>query len=135
MDFKKSEQNYPNGIFKINKTNVVFVAKGSSYLAIAEQYRLSLSRLFEFNDMMAEEETKTDRLIYLQRKRKEGAKEFHLVQPGETLYDIAQAEGIRLESLLAYNYLKGSVDPSPGRNLYLQGAGKANAGQTIAEIQ
>lgn len=133
--FKRTVQNYPKGIFKINKTNVVFVAKGSSYLAIAEQYRLSLSRLFEFNDMLAEEETKTDRLIYLQRKRKEGEKEFHIVQTGETLHDIAQAEGIRLESLLAYNYLKEGVDPSPRRNLYLQGVGKTSTEQRIAEVQ
>ncbi len=134
IEFKKPVQNYPQGIFKINKTHVVFVAKGSSYLAIAQQYKVSLSKLFEFNDMLAEEETKTDRLIYLQRKRKEGEKEFHIVQPGETLHDIAQAEGIRLESLLAYNYLKEGVDPSPGRNLYLQGVSKARVEQTIAEV-
>jgi len=124
---QKEEHNYPKGVFKINQTNVVFVEKGTSYLAIAEQYKLSLPRLFDFNDMVAEEETENDRLVYLQRKRKEGAKEFHIVQPGETLYDIAQAEGIRLESLLAYNYLKDGVNPSPGRNLYLQSGGKSTA--------
>ncbi|MDQ3683108.1 MAG: glucosaminidase domain-containing protein [Bacteroidota bacterium] len=132
---EKKEQNYPKGVFKINQTNVVFVEKGTSYLAIAEQYKLSLPRLFEFNDMIATEETENDRLVYLQRKRKEGAREFHIVQPGETLYDIAQIEGIRLESLLSYNYLREGVNPLPGRNLYLQSGGKKAAEQTITGIQ
>jgi len=133
--FEKKEQNYPKTVFKINQTNVVFVEKGTSYLSIAEQYKLSLSRLFEFNDMIAAEETENDRLIYLQRKRKEGAKEFHIVEPGESLYDIAQVEGIRLESLLSYNYLREGVNPSPGRNLYLQSGGKKMAKQTITGMQ
>lgn len=132
---EKKEHNYPKGIFKINLTNVVFVERGTSYLAIAEQYKLSLSRLFDFNDMIAEEETEMDRLIYLQRKRKEGAREFHVVQPGETLYDIAQNEGLRLESLLSYNYLREGVNPSPGRNLYLQSSGKRTAEQTLTGMQ
>ena len=128
---EKKEQNYPKGVFNINQTNVVFVEKGTSYLVIAEQYRISLPRLFEFNDMIAADETESERLVYLQRKRKEGAKEFHIVQPGETLHHIAQSEGIRLESLLSYNYLKEGVNPLPGRNLYLQGGGKKSGDQTL----
>ncbi len=132
---EKKEQNYPKNVFKINQTKVVFVEKGVSYLAIAEQYKLSLARLFEFNDMVAAEETENVRLVYLQRKRKEGAKEFHIVEPGETLHDIAQAEGIRLESLLSYNYLREGIKPAPGRNLYLKGSGKSTAEQTLTGMQ
>ncbi|HVE60767.1 MAG TPA: glucosaminidase domain-containing protein, partial [Chitinophagaceae bacterium] len=132
---EKKEYNYPKGVFKINQTNVVFVTKGTSYLAIAEQYKVSLPRLFDFNDMVPAEEAENDRLVYLQRKRKEGAKEMHIVQPGETLYDIAQTEGIRLESLLSYNYLKEGVNPVPGRNLYLQSGSKKPVEQTITGMQ
>ena len=63
---------------------------------------------------------KEDQLIYLQRKRKAGANNFHLVQPGETLYYICQAEGIRMESLLAMNNLTEKMQPAPGEKLYLQ---------------
>jgi LysM repeat protein len=60
-----------------------------------------------------------DQLIYIQRKRKTGAAEFHKVAEGETLYYIAQLEGIRLESLLHYNFLKENVQPAAGEVLYL----------------
>lgn len=114
-------KSYPSGVFKINETNVVFVEKGTSYLSIAEQHNIQLNRLFEFNDISsATDVAQTGQLIFLQRKKRTGANEFHMVEEGETLYDIAQAEGIRLESLLAYNHLKGDMQPEVGEKLYLR---------------
>jgi LysM repeat protein len=118
-DLSPVKLTYPEGNFKINRTTVVFVSKGVSYLALAEKHRIPLHRLFEFNDMLEAEATLTDRLVFLQRKRREGATDFHTVLQGETIYDIAQAEGIQLESLLSYNYLRSDVNPTPGRKLSL----------------
>jgi len=126
------KKGYPEGVFYINRTKVVYAPKGTSYLALAQKHGLALRRIFEFNDMVEAEETTADALVYLQRKRREGEKEYHTVAPGETLYDIAQAEGIQLESLLSYNYLRADVAPSPGRNLYLK-KGDAKGGQSFFE--
>jgi LysM repeat protein len=77
-----------------------------------------------------------DGLLYLQRKRKTGANEMHTVAPGETLYQIAQAEGIRLESLLGYNYLTANARVQAGEKLYLKekapAAPKLATGKTVA---
>ena len=110
---------YPAGVFKINDTKVVFVAKGTSFLALANEHDVQLNRLFEFNDMHPQEVAATDQLIYLQRKRKTGASEFHIVAKGENLFEIAQAEAIRLESLQEYNFLKKNMQPRVGEKLYL----------------
>jgi LysM repeat protein len=112
--------NYPSGVFKINETSVVFVKKGTSFLKVANDNDISLSRLFEFNDMKPIDIAENDQLIYLQRKRKIGPEEFHIVQEGETLRDIAQAEGIRFESLLEYNMLKEGMQPAVGEKLNLK---------------
>ena len=112
---------YPDGVFKINDTKVVFVKAGTSFLALAQQHNIPLKRLFEFNDDMPEvEEADADQLIFLQRKRKTGAEEFHIVQPGETVYDIAQVQAIRLESLLSYNGITATKTLVPGEKLYLK---------------
>lgn len=110
---------YPNGVFKINNTRVVFVPKGASFLSVASEYNVPLKRLFEFNDMNEQDVADEDMLIYIQRKRKTGANEFHTVADGETLHQIAQTEAIRLESLLSYNFLKADMQPEPGSTLYL----------------
>jgi LysM repeat protein len=111
---------YPTGEFKINETRVAFIAKGTSYLAIAEQYNVPLARIFEFNDMKQAEALEKDQLIYLQRKRKTGNNEVHIVKPGESLHDIAQEEALRIESVLEYNHLSWNEKPAAGEKLYLK---------------
>lgn len=113
---------YPQGVFSINNTKVIAVAKGTSYLKIAIEQDLSLARLFEFNDLNDGDIAREDGLLFLQRKRKTGASETHTVAAGETLYSIAQAEGIRLESLLQYNFLTAGAQVQIGETLYLQSA-------------
>ena len=112
---------YPSGLFKINETKVIFIPKGTSYLKIADENDISLARLFEFNDLHSSLDiAQVDQLLFLQRKRKKGANEYHIVLQGETLHDISQNEGIRLESLLEYNFLKYGMQPMAGEKLYLQ---------------
>jgi LysM repeat protein len=120
IDAIETKTNYPNGEFRINETRVVFVRKGTSYLIIAQQYEIPLARLFEFNDMKQQEVADNDQLVYLQRKRKSGANEFHIVQTGETLSSIAQTEAIRLDSLLEYNNLASGMQPAVGERLSLK---------------
>ncbi|HEU0065539.1 MAG TPA: glucosaminidase domain-containing protein [Flavisolibacter sp.] len=117
---KRIHAEYPSGQFKINETNVVFVEKGTAFLKVASDYQVSLSRLFEFNDMNSTDIASDDQLVFLQRKRKTGSNDLHIVQEGETLYDIAQAEGIRMESLLNFNFLKPGMNPMAGEKLYLK---------------
>lgn len=111
---------YPAGEFSINNTRVIFAKGGTSLLAISEQYDISLRRLMDFNELKGEDVLLKDQLLYLQRKRKKGANELHIVQNGETLYDICQAEGIRYESLRELNNLNNDEEPAPGEKLYLQ---------------
>jgi hypothetical protein len=111
--------NYPSGEFRINETRVVFVPRNTPLLSIAKQYHVPLARIFEFNEMQETEELQNDQLIYLQRKRKTGANEFHIVKPGETLAHIASVECIRMEMLLELNYLNASARPAVGEQLYL----------------
>ena len=110
---------YPEGVFKINETKVTFITQGTSYLKLALEHDIPLARLFDFNDMQDGDVAPKDGLLYLQRKRKQGANETHIVAIGETLYDIAQSEGIRLESLLGYNFLSYGVQVEAGEKLYL----------------
>lgn len=111
---------YPKGEFLINNTKVIFAKSGTSLLGIAQEYDISLGRLLDFNDIKGRDVLEKDQLVFLQRKRKVSVNEFHVVQKGETLYDIAQEEGIRLESLAEYNLLRTHMIPAPGQKLNLQ---------------
>ena len=121
-EIKVDEKKYPGGEFTINNTRVIFAKSGTSLLGIAQQYDISLGRLMDFNDIRArgKDVLEKSQLVFLQRKRKVSSNEFHTVTKGESLYDISQEEGIRLESLAEYNLLKPHMVPAPGQKLYLQ---------------
>lgn len=110
----------PDKVTRINKTKCVYVKKGTSLLAIAGKYQISLSKLMEFNELTEEGILSKDQYIYLHKKPKTGDQEFYLVQPGESLYDIAQKKGIQLKYLIEYNKLNSSEKINANTKIYLQ---------------
>ena len=60
-------------------------------------------------------------ILYLQQKRTKADKSLkgvpHVVQPGESMYDIAQRYGIRLKSLYKLNSLSEDYVPQTGHML------------------
>lgn len=111
---------YPEGAFTINHTRVVFAKAGTSLLSVADQYDLSLARLLDFNDLKEEDVLVKDQLLFLQRKRRIGAAEFHIVRDGESLYAICQSEGLRYQDLLEMNQLTDGAQPAVGEKIWLQ---------------
>lgn len=116
---KAQVKEYPEGLFRINDTKVIFAKKGTSFLNIAEKYDIPFARLFEFNDMPEKDIVDEDQLVFLQRKKRTGNNQFHIVQAGEKLFDIAQSEAIRLENLMVLNLLSEGQEPATGEKLFL----------------
>jgi LysM repeat protein len=110
---------YPEGEFTINKTKVIYAQAGTSLLAIANQYEISLPRLMEFNDLKEQDVLVKGQLIFLQRKRKTGSIDFHVVREGESVYDISQAEGIRMEDLMEFNQIGPDSRLTAGQKVFL----------------
>ena len=94
---------YPKGKFKANQLLAIWAQAGSSFLDIANTYKIALYKLYDYNDLEETDLLAKDQILYLVPKRKEVSKKVHLVAAGETLYDISQNEGIQLNYLKAYN--------------------------------
>lgn len=115
------KNSYPDGDFLINNTKVIYAAAGASLPDIANRYNIPLTRLYAMNDFASvSEKVQKGTLVFLQLKRTVGEKAYHEVIAGENLYDIAQAEGIRLESLLKMNNLAKYDVPAIGTRLKLR---------------
>lgn len=111
---------YPNSIFEINNSKVIYADAGTSLLAIAQQNNVSYNKLIHFNDLDNIDILDQDQLIFLEKKQKKGDKDFHKVTEGESLYDIAQKAGVRLEFLADYNGLEKNCFPLAGEKIYLK---------------
>lgn len=129
---EKKKANYPEGIFTINHSKVIYAKEGTSLLSLAKQYDISLAKLIEFNDMDEEEILATDKLIFIERKLTKGATDFHVVKLNETLYDICQTEGVRLDKIVEYNSIKKNMQPAVGEKIYLR-SNAPTAPKTMAQ--
>ena len=107
-------------IISINDTKCIFVKKGTSLLLVANKNNISLSKLMEFNDMTEEGILGKDQYVYLQKKSKTGDRELYIVQYGETIYDVAQKNGIQLKYLLEYNNLNTTAKLITNSRLFLK---------------
>ena len=117
----------------INNTKCVFAKKGTSLLLIAKNNNISLNKLMDFNDLTEEGILPADQYVFLHKKPKTGEKEFYIVRPGETVYDVAQINGIQLKYLLAYNDLNNGTEFSAGNKLFLQPGLKTTANQATEQ--
>ncbi|NSL88455.1 LysM peptidoglycan-binding domain-containing protein [Chitinophaga sp. Mgbs1] len=113
--------NYPKGVFEINGRKVVFARAGTSLIQLASQRDIRLSRLVRYNDLEDDGPLRKDMFIFLEKKAKRGNREFHQVASGESLHDIAQAEGIRMRWLRRRNKLHEGEEPAAGQRLTLDG--------------
>jgi LysM repeat protein len=118
---------YPAGVFNINHTKVVYAKAGTSLLSLANIHDLPLSKLIEYNDLEEMDVLDMDRLVFIEKKQKKGATDFHTVAEGETLHTISQLQAIRLESLLDYNNLKKGATVLTGDKIYLRTPAQSSA--------
>lgn len=112
---------YPlQSIFNINEAKVIYAERGTSLFALAANYNVTYKKLLDFNDLEETDILLEDQLIFLQKKLKKGAKDFHVIEANENLHDVAQKEGVQLASVLEYNHLERGMNPAIGEKIYLK---------------
>jgi LysM repeat protein len=126
-----NKANAPKGVFQINDRKVIMVPAGTSLIQVANARDIKLRNLVHYNDLNNDNPLPKDMLIFLQKKGKSGKNDYHTVAAGETMYDIAQAEGIQLRWLRRRNKMKEGQEPEVGERLAL--AGYANKMPKLAK--
>ena len=104
----------------INGVKALYVPKGTSLLAIATENNINLSKLLSINELGRDGILNKGQYIFLEKKQKEGAKDFCIAEPDETLYDIAQQNGVLLQSLYNFNQLTPDDYIVAGTKIFLK---------------
>jgi hypothetical protein len=63
----KSSRQYPSGVFKEEGVKAIYITAGTPFLVIAEQYKVPLAKLFEWNNLLPSTEARISQVIYLER--------------------------------------------------------------------
>lgn len=108
-------------IHLFNDNYYLYARKGDSFKSIGKEVGISWKKLAKYNERDKHETLNKGDIIYLKKKRKKAPKQFkkrpHVVQPGESMYLIAQKYGIRLKSLYKMNDLSPDFKIYPGAKL------------------
>ncbi|MBK8966219.1 MAG: LysM peptidoglycan-binding domain-containing protein [Lewinellaceae bacterium] len=118
---------------EVNGVKMVQARAGETLQHIAGLYNIPLEKLAACNDhvYLPDQALGLGAWVYLQPKNESwpGPEQFHQVEPGQLLFDIAQRYGIRLESLRHRNGLRAGQEPAAYEYIRLQG--KAGIGENV----
>lgn len=105
-----------------NRIDYIIVKPGDTFESLNKELRLLSGELLRYNELSSDSVLQPGQILYLQpkRNRAEAGKDFHLVKPGETLYDISQVYGVKLEKLLQKNHLQPGDKVETGDRIYLR---------------
>jgi len=113
------------GILRTNDVAYFVNDAPISVLEIARQVSLSVERLLDYNEGLRQEGQSVepgDR-VFIQKKRRSyrGRERYHVTEINESLYDIAQRYGLRLDKLARRNRLREGDTPAAGEKIKLRG--------------
>ena len=113
------------GVVTNNGVKMVYAQEGETPEIIAARLDISARDIMEYNERIDATTTALDHAerVYLGKKKKKykGSRKYHEVEEGETMYDIAQIYGIRLEKLYIRNRLYPGSEPAIGEKIRLRG--------------
>ena len=127
-EFKSKTKHKNSGryvIYKINYLKTVRATGGETIRELAIRVGENVFDLLEYNEEITSQDHQLHpgEIVYLEKKKKSYHEEenaFHTVEKGESMYDIAQKYGVRLESLLSKNNLGSDAVPLKGELISLQ---------------
>ena len=105
---------------KINGLKALIAPKGTSLLVIASKANIDLSKLLEYNDLSTDGLLNDEQVIYLEKKPKQGNRDFYIVLQKETLYDISQINAIQLKYLSRLNNMNENQTVPKGTKIKLR---------------
>ena len=105
--------------YTVNNGVVCVVAlPGDTWQTLPKALHKSRRRLLKYNEAVVTDPIQPGTFIYLHKKQKKAEKKYrkywHKVQPGESMYSIAQLYGIRVKYLYKKNFKSAAYTPKPG---------------------
>ena len=105
-------------IYYFNDNYYVKARKGDTFKLIGREVGVGYRKLARYNERNKKDVLEEGDIVYLKKKKSKAPKEFkykpHVVKAGESMYDIAQIYGIRLDKLYKKNGLSPDFMPQVG---------------------
>ncbi len=118
----QKEEKKGRKIHERNRIDYIVVEEGDNLNNLREELDLLRNELRRYNELETGHKLQPGSVLYLQPKRNRAARgnDYHTAREGETMYDISQKYGIKLEKLYSKNRMTLGEQPEPGQKIYLR---------------
>ncbi|UTA66812.1 LysM peptidoglycan-binding domain-containing protein [Emticicia sp. 21SJ11W-3] len=106
--------------YEINEKKGILAKTGDDVASLAKAGRVSVKNFLLYNDMTDADVVVPGKVYYLQRKYSRGPVAEADLKTGESTWELSQAYGVKLHSLLKYNRLNEPAEIREGQVVYLQ---------------
>ncbi len=107
-------------IFKNNGVKFIYAREGDDCQGIAAEFGIYTWQIFAYNDLGRNDQLRAGEKIYLERKKKRSAHDYHIVNEGESMWSISQDYGVRMKALKRRNQMVPDNDLHKGDKLILK---------------
>ncbi|MBR6544078.1 MAG: glucosaminidase domain-containing protein [Alistipes sp.] len=109
-------------VYLTNGAYYVVAKVGDSFASIGKLFEIAPQTLRKFNDLKSGAEPQEGDVVYIERKASSwvGNEMMHRVSKGETLHQLSQLYGIRLQSLSKLNHIRATDNLVEGAMLRLR---------------
>ena len=116
-----------SGVQYINDVKYLVAETGDTPQDIANRTGTALRSVLKFNEKLfaADQDVPANTRVFLQQKRKSfrGRDKWHYVREGESMFDISQEYGVRLDKLYKRNRMSEGMEPMAGERIAIRGSG------------
>ncbi len=130
---KEPEQsNYPDRIagdiiskkqsifLKVNGIDATMASKNDNVQSIAKKAGIDPGKFLDYNDMKSTATVEAGQIYYVRSKKNKSSIYHHVAQYDESLWDISQKYGIKLDQLKKRNRMSDNESLKPGRLMWLR---------------
>jgi len=105
-----------------NRIEYIRTEPGDTPESLRDELGLYKNEIYRYNDLSSDVPLEPGTVLYLQPKRKKAApgQETHIVEAGQTMYEISQIYGVKLKQLYRMNLMTEGDQPLEGTELYLR---------------
>ena len=108
-------------LYTSHQVPMVEAQKDETLEAIASRNDLTVNQIYKYNDLKKGSSIAEGDVVYLKPKRRRGTEKAHVVQEGESMYQISQMYGIKLKQLYRRNRLEMGEEVAAGQTVYMRG--------------
>lgn len=98
-----------------NRIKLIFAMEGDRIDLLAKELNMFSWQLIKYNELQNDAILQPGQIVYVEKKgRKSKDFETHLLQQGESLWDVSQQYGVRLSRIEKMNHLESGKTLTPG---------------------